>query len=42
VPPSLALLLVLFGGLLLLALFLDDIASQIRMPGILLCWCSVC
>lgn len=35
-PPSLALLLVLFGGLLLLALFLDDIASQIRMPGILL------
>jgi NhaP-type Na+/H+ and K+/H+ antiporter len=36
VPPSLALLLVLFGGLLLLALFLDDIASQIRMPGILL------
>jgi NhaP-type Na+/H+ and K+/H+ antiporter len=36
VPPSLALLLVLFGGLLLLALFLDDIASQIRLPGILL------
>jgi NhaP-type Na+/H+ and K+/H+ antiporter len=36
VPPSLALLLVLFGGLLLLALFLDDIASQIRVPGILL------
>jgi len=36
VPLSLALLLVLFGGLLLLALFLDDIASQIRMPGILL------
>ena len=36
VPPSLALLLVLFGGLLLLALFLDDIAAQIRMPGILL------
>ena len=35
-PPSLALLLVLFGGLLLLALFLDDIASQIRLPGILL------
>ena len=35
-PPSLALLLVLFGGLLLLALFLDDIASQIRVPGILL------
>jgi CPA1 family monovalent cation:H+ antiporter/cell volume regulation protein A len=36
VPPSLALLLVLFGGLLLLALFLDDIAFQIRLPGILL------
>jgi NhaP-type Na+/H+ and K+/H+ antiporter len=36
VPPSLALLLVLFGGLLLLALVLDDIASQIRVPGILL------
>lgn len=36
VPLSLALLLVLFGGLLLLALFLDDIASQIRLPGILL------
>ena len=35
-PASLALLLVLFGGLLLLALFLDDIATQIRLPGVLL------
>ena len=35
-PQSLALLLVLFGGLLLLALSLDDIAAKIRMPGILL------
>ena len=35
-PPSLALLLVLFGGLLLLAVSLDDIAAKIRMPGILL------
>ena len=34
--PSLALLLVMFGGLLLLAMFLDDLAAEIKVPGILL------
>ena len=33
---SLALLLVMFGGLLLAARFLDEIAERIRLPGILL------
>jgi CPA1 family monovalent cation:H+ antiporter/cell volume regulation protein A len=36
VSPSLALLLVMFGGLLLLAMFLDDLAAEIKVPGILL------
>jgi CPA1 family monovalent cation:H+ antiporter/cell volume regulation protein A len=36
VSQSLALLLVMFGGLLLLAMFLDDLASEIKVPGILL------
>ena len=33
---TLALFLVVFGGLLLAAGFLDDIAARIRVPGILL------
>jgi NhaP-type Na+/H+ and K+/H+ antiporter len=36
VPESLGWLLLLFGGLLLLALFLDDLASRIKLPGFLL------
>lgn len=35
-PESLGWLLLLFGGLLLLALFLDDFASRIKLPGFLL------
>ena len=33
---QLAIYLLVFGGLLLLAVLLDDLAERIRMPGVLM------